>query len=1119
MSIENVKIAKVSLFIRERPPTAGPGQHLLPTSPISITHPKSFPPTTPKKRKHQHDTSNNKRQQKPITTIFNEYKSIKITNPKTFQSPRHEQKEFSFDKIFPHNTTQNTMFETVAQPIVEHMLNGYNACCFAYGQTGSGKTYSIFGENGIRRGLLPRSLDYMFQNLKPHQPIMSRKCVKQLLTKKKQSKSQLSIQTAEWSDNSNIMPTFFNISKASQFADPEDKYCIVVSFLEIYLDKIRDLGLSYLNHKGYKKSKSMTASQVIPPMNSPRNYTPHPFDGMQKLEIREDVNGQIFVKGLHHIPIESAKQALEVMDFGRKSAQQHSTLMNDVSSRSHTIFTVSILQKTYSYTNEMENGSISSGDSEYNETETWSFDITDTDSHLPYGYELYGRMHFVDLAGSERLDRSGSEGIRMLEAVNINKSLTALGKVIISLSNPDEYSHVPYRDSKLTRILQNSLSGNCYTTLLATINPYKLNYEETLQTLLFAHRCTNIKTRVHSNYLDHRDKIVKLQKRIQLLLKELGGLRSEYQRSDLSAGEVKKLLFEKQPELHGDLNGLVDAATSLLTGDVSRGKSMSFESNHSSQNYKNLMNQLSFGGGGGVNEQFLRDIDFDRIHDLEREIESLERANESLHDKIQKQSEAYNSQTTEQKERIKSLTEMIESKNQSIKNIEADKTEKLQTQRTSLIQANQNAIKSMLLTLLRTPTYSLRGTIRQLINEYKLNEQKEFLDAFKKMEENKNIYQDDEWTMTAGNEVVPSGYSHIPRKQFDKLCRKMEIKQKQQIKKMQNKFNETLNYKTQRITQLKKEMERMHNEYEQQHKQLQDEFSYLYKCLGNLTGIIESVEQGKFTVHITSGIRKIQVPKTTDTESSEDTLQRCETLRHLLHRSDSFIDRQLKSDQNALFNDENEQLTSIIIDHNHVANIEEEISEVASIDDNIETIDSLNDDSPSILSPLQSERKDPGKYYQKQASQTRNALNSLRIAFESQKRQLHNQDERIKSLMISRSNSLSQGGMNHSQSFYDRHRDRSLSSLYNHSQSARSLSQRSFSHRSLNKKQRPLSAKSYRKKSRPNSAKLPSSRRPVSAHRPSSAVSQYSNRSEKVRLPFNKLSTNRILTRFGINQQ
>ena len=110
---------------------------------------------------------------------------------------------------------------------------------------------------------------------------------------------------------------------------------------------------------------------------------------------------------------------------------------------------------------------------------------------------VFGKMHFMDLAGSEKLNCNQS-GIRMQEAVDINKSLSALGKCIISLSNPSKFSHIPYRDSKLTRLLQSSLSGNCYTSLIATINPNECNYDETLSTLTFAHRCTNVYTRAYT---------------------------------------------------------------------------------------------------------------------------------------------------------------------------------------------------------------------------------------------------------------------------------------------------------------------------------------------------------------------------------------------------------------------------------------------------------------------------------------------------------------------------------------------------------------------------------------------------------------------------------------------
>eukprot|EP01084_Bolivina_argentea_P289804 497722_1 len=210
MTTENVKLAKVKLFIRERPPTAGPSQHLVPTSPISVTHPKSYASHIQTPKRKTRDTES--KRQKQITTIFNEYKSIKINNPKTLTSPRHEQKEFSFDKIFPHNTTQNTLFEEIAQPIVEHALNGYNSCCFAYGQTGSGKSYSIFGEKGIRRGLLPRSLDYLFQHLRVESSIKSRKSIKKMMHKKQQlnNNNKLCISNLKLNNNK-IIPKLFNI--------------------------------------------------------------------------------------------------------------------------------------------------------------------------------------------------------------------------------------------------------------------------------------------------------------------------------------------------------------------------------------------------------------------------------------------------------------------------------------------------------------------------------------------------------------------------------------------------------------------------------------------------------------------------------------------------------------------------------------------------------------------------------------------------------------------------------------------------------------------------------------------------------------------------------------------
>jgi hypothetical protein len=114
----------------------------------------------------------------------------------------------------------------------------------------------------------------------------------------------------------------------------------------------------------------------------------------------------------------------------------HETKMNATSSRSHTVFSITVIQRDKAS-----------------------------------GTATQGILNLIDLAGSERLKKSESTGLRLKEALHINTSLTALGKVIVALDPSGQNSHVPYRDAKLTRILQNSLGGNSYTTVLAAIHP------------------------------------------------------------------------------------------------------------------------------------------------------------------------------------------------------------------------------------------------------------------------------------------------------------------------------------------------------------------------------------------------------------------------------------------------------------------------------------------------------------------------------------------------------------------------------------------------------------------------------------------------------------------------
>ena len=108
-------------------------------------------------------------------------------------------------------------------------------------------------------------------------------------------------------------------------------------------------------------------------------------------------------------------------------------------------------------------------------------------------------LTIVDLAGSERLSKTGSEGMRLQEAKNINKSIAALSNCISALASEKNLSHVPFRDSKLTRLLTESLGGNCKTTICACISPSLLHYEESYSTLLFATRAMSVRTYVTMN--------------------------------------------------------------------------------------------------------------------------------------------------------------------------------------------------------------------------------------------------------------------------------------------------------------------------------------------------------------------------------------------------------------------------------------------------------------------------------------------------------------------------------------------------------------------------------------------------------------------------------------------
>jgi hypothetical protein len=261
---------------------------------------------------------------------------------------------------------------------------------------------------------------------------------------------------------------------------PYSDASIAVSLCEIYCDRIRDLGKAYALKDGKEGGgmSGMRTSDLYARATTERHgFGANDPNGLaaryqaESLEIREDGKGAVYVKDLTILPVRSVDEVLGVIEHGFKLRATHGTKMNSVSSRSHTIFT---------------------------------FHVTQRDKST--GQTTTAQLNMVDLAGSERLSRSESTGQRLLEAQSINSSLSALGMVVAALqtTDPDDgpaAAHIPYRDSKLTRVLQNSLGGNSYTSLLATVHPRLSDAEETLFTLHFANRCQAVLNRPRINYL------------------------------------------------------------------------------------------------------------------------------------------------------------------------------------------------------------------------------------------------------------------------------------------------------------------------------------------------------------------------------------------------------------------------------------------------------------------------------------------------------------------------------------------------------------------------------------------------------------------------------------------
>ena len=361
-----------------------------------------------------------------------------------------------FDYVFDEKDNQETVYNAFGEKLMNDIFRGYNGTIMAYGQTGSGKTYTMFG----------RALTDNESGLNKDIYDSEKGIVKRAIHK---------------------IFEYRNLKKE------EKSLNVYVSFMQIYLNQITDLldkknGVLFSKDKPEKDSnrKKFTTGKES------KNLTIE-----NSLKVCHDKDGKIYVKGLSVLEAKDESSLLLKIEEGLHVRRTAETIMNKMSSRSHVILQITVRQMWKEKRKNNLTGEITQNI-----------------------HRLKGILTIVDLAGSESLSRTGSEGLNQDEAKEINKSISALGRVIESLSRQSQYidmnglnekkevqkrnnfgskKYVSYRDSKLTEILSECLGGNSKTYIVANVSPFAANCEETYSTLQFASRAMIIRTAAKKN--------------------------------------------------------------------------------------------------------------------------------------------------------------------------------------------------------------------------------------------------------------------------------------------------------------------------------------------------------------------------------------------------------------------------------------------------------------------------------------------------------------------------------------------------------------------------------------------------------------------------------------------
>ncbi|KAK4064748.1 uncharacterized protein Triagg1_8935 [Trichoderma aggressivum f. europaeum] len=378
---------------------------------------------------------------------------------------------------------------------ISAFTQGYNVSLLAYGQSGAGKSYTMGTASAMENP------DDMGVIPRAAAALFEKLDVQKGVVNNGTMKSASSFRSPRGYGQQNNLG--------------DRNWALTATYVEIYNETLRDL---------------LVADTT-------------PLNDRTSVAIREDVKGNIILTGLHQVDITCVDDLLNALAFGSSIRQTDATAINAKSSRSHAVFSLNLVQRKNKFSNSDKRHSMP-----LEAMSGQDISVT-TDS----------KLHFVDLAGSERLKNTGAQGERAKEGISINAGLAALGKVISQLSSRNSGAHVSYRDSKLTRLLQDSLGGNAITYMIACVTPPEFHLSETLNTVQYAQRARAIQSKPRIQQVEEGDKtaiIERLKAEVAFLREQIRSANGQGDlppRSANRSSERSERQNEREAELQNQL--------------------------------------------------------------------------------------------------------------------------------------------------------------------------------------------------------------------------------------------------------------------------------------------------------------------------------------------------------------------------------------------------------------------------------------------------------------------------------------------------------------------------------------------------------------------------------------